>query len=314
MRSLPAEYQREPELALASGEDGLDLTRAILAGSARTHLTRRTACWSSRSATTATARSRFPGRLSPGSTPAPAISTSSCCIATSCRERARAAAAPCSALVAAVTALCCWPPPCCWPAAGQRLRRDSQGTALPAGSTVLAFGNSITFGTGALPGEDYPSRAGSAQRLAGRQRRHPRRHQRGSPRADRGSPDGDQAGAGDRRTRRQRLSPPAPGAAVKEDLRAIVSSHSADSGAQVVLVAVPKLSLLGAISGRLPDSKSTPSWPAKKSCRWSTGVLAEVLADPELKADPIHPNADGYRQLAAGIADQLRQAGLLKAP
>jgi ribosomal protein L3 glutamine methyltransferase len=31
MRSLPAEYQREPELALASGDDGLDLTRAILA-------------------------------------------------------------------------------------------------------------------------------------------------------------------------------------------------------------------------------------------------------------------------------------------
>ena len=38
MRSLPAEYQREPELALASGEDGLDLTRAILAA-ARERLT-----------------------------------------------------------------------------------------------------------------------------------------------------------------------------------------------------------------------------------------------------------------------------------
>jgi ribosomal protein L3 glutamine methyltransferase len=31
MRSLPAEYRREPELALASGDDGLELTRAILA-------------------------------------------------------------------------------------------------------------------------------------------------------------------------------------------------------------------------------------------------------------------------------------------
>jgi ribosomal protein L3 glutamine methyltransferase len=37
MATLPAEYQREPVLALASGEDGLDLTRAILAG-ARKHL------------------------------------------------------------------------------------------------------------------------------------------------------------------------------------------------------------------------------------------------------------------------------------
>lgn len=35
MAALPAEYRREPELALASGEDGLDLTRAILAGASR---------------------------------------------------------------------------------------------------------------------------------------------------------------------------------------------------------------------------------------------------------------------------------------
>ena len=37
MRKLPAEFQREPKLALASGDDGLDHTRAILRG-ARRHL------------------------------------------------------------------------------------------------------------------------------------------------------------------------------------------------------------------------------------------------------------------------------------
>jgi ribosomal protein L3 glutamine methyltransferase len=37
MRALPREYLREPEMALASGRDGLDHTRAILAG-ARAHL------------------------------------------------------------------------------------------------------------------------------------------------------------------------------------------------------------------------------------------------------------------------------------
>jgi ribosomal protein L3 glutamine methyltransferase len=37
MRQLPAEYQAEPTLALASGRDGLDHTRAILA-QARRHL------------------------------------------------------------------------------------------------------------------------------------------------------------------------------------------------------------------------------------------------------------------------------------
>ena len=37
MATLPDEYRREPEVALASGKDGLDLTRAILAA-ARRHL------------------------------------------------------------------------------------------------------------------------------------------------------------------------------------------------------------------------------------------------------------------------------------
>jgi ribosomal protein L3 glutamine methyltransferase len=37
MRRLPEEYRKEPRMALASGADGLDHTRAILAG-ARAHL------------------------------------------------------------------------------------------------------------------------------------------------------------------------------------------------------------------------------------------------------------------------------------
>ena len=40
-------------------------------------------------------------------------------------------------------------------------------------------------------------------------------------------------------------------------------------------------------------------------------VLSDTLSDPALRADPIHPNAEGYRALAEGIARALAEAGLL---
>jgi len=36
-----------------------------------------------------------------------------------------------------------------------------------------------------------------------------------------------------------------------------------------------------------------------------------VLRDANLKADPIHPNARGYRLIAERLADQLKRSGAL---
>jgi acyl-CoA thioesterase-1 len=83
---------------------------------------------------------------------------------------------------------------------------------------------------------------------------------------------------------------------------------------QVVLVAVPKLSLIGAVTGKLPDAAIYAELASEQKLPLVDGVLASILSDTTLKADPIHPNATGYRKLAEGIADRLIRAGLLNKP
>lgn len=183
--------------------------------------------------------------------------------------------------------------------------------ALPAGSQVLAFGNSITFGSGAGPGEDYPSRltASSGWEV----------HNAGVP--------GDTAeNAGQRIRQVLAETRPVlviveiggndflrrrPAAVVKEDVRSIVR-QSKVAGVQVVLVAVPELSLLGALTRRPDDAALYAEVGRDEQVPVIADVFSEILGKPELCADQIHPNAAGYRKMAEGIAAALRRFGLLR--
>ena len=81
---------------------------------------------------------------------------------------------------------------------------------------------------------------------------------------------------------------------------------SRERGIPVVLLGVPRPALLGLESaelyGRLAETLQLPL---------EAEVIAEVLSDPDLKSDRIHPNAEGYRRMAEAVYLLLQGAGAL---
>jgi lysophospholipase L1-like esterase len=76
-----------------------------------------------------------------------------------------------------------------------------------------------------------------------------------------------------------------------------------ESRAEVVLVGVPAPGLMLSTAPFYKKIAKEMNVPLEVS------LLADILADSKLKADAIHPNAEGYRILAQGIAAFLRKAG-----
>ncbi len=77
-------------------------------------------------------------------------------------------------------------------------------------------------------------------------------------------------------------------------------------GADVLLVAVPKPALLRvAIADVYREVAEAQRVPLVDD------VLADILGDPALKSDPIHPNEAGYRRLAEAIASELTRLGAI---
>ena len=187
---------------------------------------------------------------------------------------------------------------------------ETKHAPIDRGSTVLAFGDSITYGTGAPPGEDFPNHLaarsgwrivnagipGDMARDAGA-RLGPllREHQPVAVLVELGGND----------FLRQR-----PESAVKEDLRGILNTVR-ESGALPILLAVPRFSMLRATVGALSDSAIYAELAEEEGVPLVNGVLSSVLSDETLRADPIHPNAAGYQRLASDMAEVLGALGLL---
>jgi acyl-CoA thioesterase-1 len=172
---------------------------------------------------------------------------------------------------------------------------------LPPDAVVLAFGDSLTYGTGAVREESYPAV------LAARLQR---------PVVNAGIP-GEVSAEGLSRLpallaeHRPALVLLCHGGndflrrgdpeEVRGNLRRMIELAQS-SGAQVVLVGVPQPGIFLAAAPLYREVAAEFGLP------YEGEALAEILADRSLKSDTIHPNAAGYRQLAETLAELIARA------
>ena len=176
---------------------------------------------------------------------------------------------------------------------------------LPPEATVLAFGDSLTFGTGAGETESYPAvlsamigrkvvNAGIPGELsAAGAARLPEVLEREKPALL------ILCHGGNDLLRRQDQG------ALAENLRTMVRV-SRGQGVEVVLLAVPSLGLT------LKPPPLYAEVAREFALPLESRALPQILAKSSLKSDQIHPNAAGYRQLAWAVAALLRKCGAVQ--
>lgn len=190
--------------------------------------------------------------------------------------------------------------------------RQPKMAAVPAGATVLALGDSITFGTGASPDTSYPAvlaglsgwnvvNAGvPGDTSAGALARLPELLDRHSPRLVLVSIGGND------------FLRHVPATETRANIRGICQQARA-TGAQVLLVGVPEASALAAVTRSLADHALYQELAGELKVPLHKGGWAAVLNDPALRSDPIHANAAGYAAFARGLAQAAHDVGLLAA-
>jgi len=95
-----------------------------------------------------------------------------------------------------------------------------------------------------------------------------------------------------------------PAAAIENNLRLLVQTIRA-SGADIVLIGVPQPNLFGGAPDFYARIAEDMRLPLEED------VFSDVLKDNRLKSDPIHANAAGYRVVAERLAELLKESGAL---
>ena len=175
---------------------------------------------------------------------------------------------------------------------------------LPGDAVVLAFGDSITFGTGAAESQSYPAQL---EALIGR-----RVVGAGVPGEVSAQALARLPGALDEHAPRllllciggndflRRLG----NEQAEKNVRAMVQ-HAKGRGVDVLLIGTPEPGL------SVTPPKFYAAIAGDFSLPYEDSVVGEVLRNAELKSDPIHPNARGYGLIAERVAARLRTSGAI---
>jgi lysophospholipase L1-like esterase len=175
---------------------------------------------------------------------------------------------------------------------------------LAGDAVVLAFGDSLTFGTGANEDESYPAQL---EKLIGR-----RVVRAGVPGEVTAQALARLPGVLDEHAPRLLLLC----IGGNDFLRRLGNQQAAANVREMVKLARGRGVAVMLIGTPEPGFTVTPpafySSIAKEfRLPYDAGIIGEVLKDRTLKADPIHPNARGYRLIAERLAEQLKESGAL---
>jgi len=171
-------------------------------------------------------------------------------------------------------------------------------------AVVLAFGDSLTFGTGAAEDESYPAQL---EKLIGR-----RVVRSGVPGEVTAQALARLPGALDEHAPRLLLLC----IGGNDFLRRLGNEQAERNVRQMVQLARSRGVAVLLIGAPEPGLTVTPpgfyAGVAKEfRLPYEEGIIGQVLKDRSLKADPIHPNARGYRVIAERLAERLKQSGAI---
>ena len=93
---------------------------------------------------------------------------------------------------------------------------------------------------------------------------------------------------------------------LKNNLK-IMIQMAKEKGIDILLVSIPNLTLFGLSPLSLYNEVAN-----EENIPLISGLLSKILSEPSLKSDQIHPNALGYRQMAENIYENLKENGWIE--